>query len=97
MLAGSDSNAVRLQGLPDLSVSRNVVGGSGLLDEPGRKTSDERNRADGRSSESDGPGVERLELDHVVDGLSDVPDLVGVDHEDAAWRGEAGMEGKWSA
>lgn len=30
------------------------------------------------------PRVERLELLHVVDSLSDVPDLVGVDHENAA-------------
>lgn len=34
VLSGSDSNPVGLQSLSDLSVTGNVIGSSGLLDEP---------------------------------------------------------------
>jgi hypothetical protein len=32
----------------------------------------------------DEPRLELLELNHVVDSVSNIPDLVGIDHEDAS-------------
>lgn len=85
VLARRDTDAVRLEALADLRVARDVVRRGRLLDEPGSagriRVSSWRSP---RRQTRDAPGVEGLKLLDVVDGLRDVPDLVGIDHEDGA-------------
>lgn len=84
VFAGRDADTVRLQTATNGSVAKDVVGGGGLFDEPGKRRLVGERTIDGK--EADEPWLDLLETLDVVDGLLNVPDLVSVDHEHCTSR-----------
>lgn len=80
MLAGGNTNAMRLQCLANCSVAKDIVWRSRLFDEPAMDVS----ALFRKNWLLFLPRLDGCEFLHILDCLRDIPHLVGIDHEHSA-------------